>query len=609
MPSSRAVLVGRDNPLPTSSGVTFESVAAGSYVSAIATSWQHVLTSPVNCLLVAVNANAIYAPSMSIDTGQTFTLLNTFYYSSFANTWFYLYGLINPILGTRTITVSVPSFGGYSCGGSSIAYSGVSGFAANGTGYNGQVTNLTWGLPAFPGGVAVQQITPGWTSLTQTSRQNSGGAGWQESTVNTGNTRNFSTTYGGLTIPGAVGVVLKGQVTPTPTPTFVDTATGPVVTGAGILTSTWNHTIAAGTNCLLVGVFSNDLAYGPTALSIDSGGPFTVLRTIEYASFGEVHYTLYGLLNPPVGTRTLTTTAFAYGIQGVSAAYSGVSSFAATHATTITGTNITFGLPADPGGLAVAFVSSGWSSLTQTSRSNPATGLGWQESRNNTATNATVKGTANAVLGTSVTIPAHAVNDVIVVFAYQNGIAAAPGAPAASGTVPPWSLIQGGGGNSNGSGVWSFTATATNHTSGTWTSCTGLIAVVIQGADPTIPVGGFAQTTANASGVSGAPAITQRVTNGSSCLLYFHGHRSNVTTFGAAPTGFTRQAAAVGSSGICLNTKDDTRADGAATQADDGNGGYVGQTVEILGNPDDARNFSTTWAASAARGAVAVVLK
>lgn len=209
MLSSRAALVGKDNPLPTSSGIAFESVAAGSYVSALATSWQHVLTSPVNCLLVAVNANAIYSPSMSIDTGQTFTLLNTFYYSSFANTWFYLYGLINPTLGTRTITVSVPAFGGYSCGGSSIAYSGVSGFAANGTGYNGQVTNLTWGLPAFPGGVAVQQITPGWTSLTQTSRQNSGGAGWQESTVNTGNTRDFSTTYGGLTTPGAVGVVLK----------------------------------------------------------------------------------------------------------------------------------------------------------------------------------------------------------------------------------------------------------------------------------------------------------------------------------------------------------------------------------------------------------------
>jgi hypothetical protein len=58
---------------------------------------------------------------------------------------------------------------------------------------------------------------------------------------------------------------------------FVDSVTGPVTNN----TSQWTHTIASGTNCLLVGVFCNDLANGPTALSIDSGGPFTVLRTIE----------------------------------------------------------------------------------------------------------------------------------------------------------------------------------------------------------------------------------------------------------------------------------------------------------------------------------------
>jgi hypothetical protein len=198
------------------------------------------------------------------------------------------------------------------------------------------------------------------------------------------------------------------------------------------------------------------------------------------------------------------------------------------------------------------------------------------------ASTATVKGTANAVLGTSVDIPAHSAGDVIVVFAYQNGISAPPTPPAASGTVPAWVSIQSGGGNSNGSGVWSFTATADNHTSGTWGSCTGLIAVVIQGAHPTRPIGGFAVANANASGVSGAPAITQSVTNGTSCLLYFHGHRSNVTTLGAPPAGFTRRAEAIGSSGICLNTKDVTTTDGAATQTDNGNGGYMGQTVEIL---------------------------
>jgi hypothetical protein len=405
-------MVGKDNPLPTPSGIAFESVATGSYVGATATSWTHTVGASANCLLVAVNGNGSFPPSMSIDTGQQFTLINGFFYLSFGNLYYYLYGLMNPTPGTRTITVTIPLFGGFSCGGSSIAYSGVSGFAASGFRYNGTVTTLELGLPAFPGGVAVWQTNgPGWTGATQISRQNSGGAGWQESRDNT-----------------------------------------------------------------------------------------------------------------------------------ASAA-------------------------------------------------------------------ATVKGTANAVLGNSVSIPAHDIGDVIVVFAYANGINSAPTPPAASGTVPAWTLIQGGGGNTNGSGVWRFTATANNHTSGTWGSCTGLIAVVIQGVHPTTPVGGFAQATANANSFSAAPAITQRVTNGSSCLLYFHGHRSNVTTLGAPPAGFTRRAEAIGSSGICLNTKDDTTTDGAAAQTDNGNGGYVGQTVEILANTAVSRNFSTTWSSPAGYTAVGVVLK
>jgi hypothetical protein len=203
-------MIGKDNPLPTQSGIAFESVATGSYVGGLGTSWTHTVGASANCLLVAVNGNGSFPPSMSIDTGQRFTLINGFFYTSFGNLYYYLYGLMNPTPGTRTITVTIPSFGGFSCGGNSIAYSGVSGFAASGFRYNGTVTTLAWGLPAFPGGVAVQQINAGnWTSLTQTSRQSSGGAAWQESTVNTGNTRNFSTTWASAAGYTAVGVVLK----------------------------------------------------------------------------------------------------------------------------------------------------------------------------------------------------------------------------------------------------------------------------------------------------------------------------------------------------------------------------------------------------------------
>ena len=210
---------------------------------------------------------------------------------------------------------------------------------------------------------------------------------------------------------------------------------------------------------------------------------------------------------------------------------------------------------------------------------------------------ATVKGTANAALATSITLPAHAVGDLIVIFGYINGLNSAPTAPSASGTVPTWTLVQGGGGSSNGSGVWYHVATATNHTSGTWGS-TGLIAAVIEGVSTASPIGGFAQLSVNGS--STAPAITQSVTDGSSCLLYFHGHRSNVTSFGAAPTGFTRQAAALGSSGICLNTKNNTTSDGASTQTDNGNGGSRGQTIEILASAGGSTTTLTPSGASVA---------
>ena len=209
MLSSRAAMIGRDNPLPTPSGITFESVVPGTYAGVTATSWTHTLASPVNCLLVAVAAQSNFGPSMSIDTGQQFTQLGSFFYTGFSNLWFQLYGLMNPTIGTRTITVTVPAFAGYGCGGSSIAYSGVSGFAATGTALGFTTTTLSLSLPAFPGAVAVQQISPGWSSTTQTSRQSTGTHGWQESTVNTGNTRGFSTTWSSAATRGAVGVVLK----------------------------------------------------------------------------------------------------------------------------------------------------------------------------------------------------------------------------------------------------------------------------------------------------------------------------------------------------------------------------------------------------------------
>jgi hypothetical protein len=201
-------MVGNQN-IPSPSGITFESVAAGTIVGSFQSSWQHNVGASANCLLVLAYSNSLFAPIMSIDTGQQLTYINGLSYTSFANTYYHLYGLLNPTPGIRTISNFANSFGGYSCGGASIAYSGVTGFAASGSNSAPTITTLGLSLPAFPGGIAVMGTNVGWSSATQTSRQNSGSFGWQESTTNTGNTRSFSTTWAASGTYHAVGVVLK----------------------------------------------------------------------------------------------------------------------------------------------------------------------------------------------------------------------------------------------------------------------------------------------------------------------------------------------------------------------------------------------------------------
>lgn len=194
---------------------------------------------------------------------------------------------------------------------------------------------------------------------------------------------------------------------------------------------------------------------------------------------------------------------------------------------------------------------------------------------------ATVKGTANAAATTSVTIPTHAVGDLIVIWAYRDGSTTVPSKPAASGTVPAWSDIDAPtGANTNSARCAYFIATATNHTSGTWSNATGMIAVVIQGNKSSSPIGGHAQGGSTGNGTTQAPSITQQQVTGKALLLEFYGHRT-VTAWSAAPSGYTRQASSA--TEVALNTKDSSTTDGAISQAcSSTNSGYRGQTIEIL---------------------------
>lgn len=197
----------------------------------------------------------------------------------------------------------------------------------------------------------------------------------------------------------------------------------------------------------------------------------------------------------------------------------------------------------------------------------------------------TIIGTPQAAQATSVTLPTHAVGDLIILGVWHDGFNVVATTPSAGGTVPAWVDIDPGATGSNCSlRTARFTATATNHTSGTWTGADTMIAIVLRGQAAS-PVGGHAED-GSVAATSAAPSVTLTKTDGTSVILRFHGHRQ-AGTWPAAPSGYTRQAAASVDSlgnGLCLNTQDTTTSDGSVDQitgratSDD----YQGATVEIL---------------------------
>lgn len=191
----------------------------------------------------------------------------------------------------------------------------------------------------------------------------------------------------------------------------------------------------------------------------------------------------------------------------------------------------------------------------------------------------TPQGSASAA-ATSVAIPTHAVGDLIVIFAYRDGSATAPSKPAAGGTVPAWNDINSGAGaNTNASRSAYFVATATNHTTGTWTNATGIAAIVLRGQAAT-PIGASDLSGGTANGTGTTPTITPQVANGTSFQLHCYGHRT-VTAWDAAPAGFTRRTTV--NAELAINTKDNTTTGTGGTQTfTSTNSGGRQETIEIL---------------------------
>ena len=179
--------------------------------------------------------------------------------------------------------------------------------------------------------------------------------------------------------------------------------------------------------------------------------------------------------------------------------------------------------------------------------------------------------------GTTVTIPAHQIGDLILIFAYRDGNNTAPTVPAAGGTVPTWTIIgTASGGNTNSSRLHYAVATATNTTSGTWTSATELIAVVYRG---TRRPGGTGATGALGTSIS-YPAVTMQRADNSSWVAGFAGHRT-ATNVELAPSGMLNRTS-IGTEAANHDTNGTVSSWSATAVTVSASSGWRARTVELL---------------------------
>lgn len=113
-------------------------------------------------------------------------------------------------------------------------------------------------------------------------------------------------------------------------------------------TGSWSHTIGANATALIATVFcTNSTA---AAVTVD-GTPMTKIATQLTVTTGGTQYIyVFGMLNPPTGTKTIAVTGAAAYLIGNSVSYSNVAGFGGIQTSTGSGTSITQTLtPTAPG--------------------------------------------------------------------------------------------------------------------------------------------------------------------------------------------------------------------------------------------------------------------
>lgn len=194
-----------------------------------------------------------------------------------------------------------------------------------------------------------------------------------------------------------------------------------------------------------------------------------------------------------------------------------------------------------------------------------------------------VGGSSAAVTAGSetITIPAHINGDLLVMWAYRDGVTTPPTIPSAGGSVPTWNTIDAATGANLNSAACCWAVGTGSSTSGTWTNATGMSIEVWRGQAAS-PIGGHARGSGAATTNLTIPAITQVDTSGASVLLVFAGWRTVLSWTSPPATGYTQRSQVATECEAA--TKDSTTSDGSTFfgGTSSASGGYQTQQTEIL---------------------------
>lgn len=185
---------------------------------------------------------------------------------------------------------------------------------------------------------------------------------------------------------------------------------------------------------------------------------------------------------------------------------------------------------------------------------------------------------------TSATLPSHEAGDLILAFAYRDGSTTVPTQP--SGVN--WSSVAtANNGNTNSSRLGYKIAQSSSETTGTWTNATSVIFAVYRGVKQSTPLGVNAGTNDSSSTIS-FPALSLSVTNGSSWVVGFAGHRSTNVAIDTAPSSMiNRNSVSDATDEAAIHDTDGGVTSWSAETASVGgtSSGWSARTVEILEGP------------------------